>query len=416
MTPHVSPRFSLTNQIMIGVILGGLTGWLIHQYGISPEQKTMLAGYITIISDVFLRLIKMIIGPLVLATLITGIAQKSDGSDIGTLFWRTIVWFVLAGLVSLLLGMVMVDLLQPGVGVALPPAAAETGAVNTSTFTLRGFIAHIFPTSIAQALAQNEVLQIVVFSLFAGVTLKAMDDRARPVLDVLDVVGEMMLRITSAIMRVAPYAVFAAIASVVAVQGLEVIATFARLVVGFYAALAILWALLFAVGVAFLGLPDLRRLAKEVREAFLITFATASSEASYPKFLSALERFGVRPRVASFMLPLGYAFNLDGSMMYCAFASLFIAQAYGIDLSLSQQIAMLLMLMVTSKGIAGVPRASLVIVAATLPAFNIPAEGLLVVLAVDHFLDMGRSATNIIGNAVAIAALDRWDTRRTASL
>ncbi|MFZ4381796.1 MAG: dicarboxylate/amino acid:cation symporter, partial [Sandarakinorhabdus sp.] len=307
-------------------------------------------------------------------------------------------------------GILMVNLLAPGVGVglALPATDAVSGVANKA-FDLKEFIGHIFPKSIIEAMATNEVLQIVVFSLFAGVALIQMGPRAEPINKGLDAIMHMMLVITGYVMKLAPFAVFAAIASSIAVEGLGIIITFGKFVGGFYLGLAVLWAFLLGAGAVVLGAGEVKRLIPAIREPFLITFATASSEAAYPKLLDALERYGVPTRIASFVLPLGYSFNLDGSMMYCAFASIFIAQAYGIDLSLGQELAMLGLLMITSKGIAGVPRASLVVIAATLPYFNIPEAGLLLILAVDHFLDMGRSATNVIGNAVATAVIAKWD-------
>ena len=258
-------------------------------------------------------------------------------------------------------------------------------------------------------MATNEVLQIVVFSLFAGIGLIAIGDAGKPITRGLDALMQLMLTVTGYVMKVAPFAVFAAVAASIAVEGLGILIVFGKFIGGFYLALALLWAVLLGAGAAVIGVPQIGRLVRDIREPFLITFATASSEAAYPKMLEALERFGVPNRIASFVLPLGYSFNLDGSMMYCAFASIFIAQAYGIDLTLAQEIFMLGLLMITSKGIAGVPRASLVVIAATLPYFNIPEAGLLLILAVDHFLDMGRSATNVIGNAVATAVIAKWD-------
>jgi Na+/H+-dicarboxylate symporter len=300
-------------------------------------------------------------------------------------------------------------------GLALPAANADTG-VAAKAFDFIDSLKHIFPKSIFEAMATNEVLQIVVFSLFAGVALIQMGPRAEPINKGLDAIMHMMLVITGYVMKLAPFAVFAAIASSIAVEGLGIIITFGKFVGGFYLGLAVLWAFLLGAGAVVLGAGEVKRLIPAIREPFLITFATASSEAAYPKLLDALERYGVPTRIASFVLPLGYSFNLDGSMMYCAFASIFIAQAYGIDLSLGQELAMLGLLMITSKGIAGVPRASLVVIAATLPYFNIPEAGLLLILAVDHFLDMGRSATNVIGNAVATAVIARFcQSMRNAS-
>ena len=405
----MKPTNSLTRWILIGLVAGLGVGWAINA-SVSAEQAKEIAGYLSIITDVFLRLIKMIIAPLVLATLTVGIAHMGSGGAVGRTFVRTLAWFIAASVFSLGLGILMVNLLAPGVGVGLPlPAIDAASGVANKAFNLKEFIGHIFPKSIIEAMATNEVLQIVIFSLFAGVALIQMGERAEPINKGLDAIMHMMLVITGYVMKVAPLAVFAAIASSIAVEGLGILVTFGKFVGGFYLALAVLWAFLLGAGAFVLGFGEVKRLIPTIREPFLITFATASSEAAYPKLLDALERFGVPSRIASFVLPLGYSFNLDGSMMYCAFASIFIAQAYGIDLSLGQEIAMLGLLMITSKGIAGVPRASLVVIAATLPYFNIPEAGLLLILAVDHFLDMGRSATNVIGNAVATAVIAKWD-------
>ena len=401
----------LTRYILIALVLGLVAGYLINRFAGSPEAAKDIAGYLSIITDVFLRLIKMIIAPLVLSTLVVGIAHMGSGGAVGRTFIRTMAWFITASVVSLSLGIFMVNLLQPGVGVdlALPAADAASG-LATKEFDLKEFISHIVPKSIIEAMATNEILQIVVFSLFAGVALINIGEAGAPITRGLEALMHMMLKVTGYVMNVAPFAVFAAVASAIAVEGLGILLVFGRFIGSFYLALALLWVVLLSAGAFVIGPSNIRRLIVDIREPFLITFATASSEAAYPKLLESLEKFGVPNRIASFVLPLGYSFNLDGSMMYCAFASIFIAQAYGIDLTLMQQIAMLGLLMITSKGIAGVPRASLVVVAATLPYFGIPEAGLLLILAVDHFLDMGRSATNVIGNAVATAVIAKWDT------
>ena len=408
---------SLTRNILIALVTGIVSGWLINRFAGSPAAAKEIANYLSIITEVFLRLIKMIIAPLVLSTLTLGVAHMGAGGAIGRTFTRTMAWFITASVVSLALGILMVNLLQPGVGVGLPlPDANAVSGVSAKAFDLKAFISHIVPKSIFEAMATNEVLQIVVFSLFAGVGLIAIGEQGKPIIRGLDALMHLMLRITGYVMQVAPFAVFAAVASSIAVEGLSIIIVFGRFIGGFYLALAVLWLVLLGAGSVVIGFGNVRRLIGEIREPFLITFATASSEASYPKLLESLERFGIPNRIASFVLPLGYSFNLDGSMMYCAFASIFIAQAYGIDLSLAQQFAMLGLLMITSKGIAGVPRASLVVIAATLPYFNIPEAGLVLVLAVDHFLDMGRSATNVIGNAVATAVVAKWDADDPATV
>ena len=400
----------LTIWILIALAVGLIVGWGIN-VGASKDQATEIAKYLSIVTDLFLRLIKMIIAPLVLSTLIMGIAHMGDTSAIGRLFTRTIGWFIAASVASLSLGLLMVNLLQPGVGLELvvPDTGEAAAAVAKTNFDLKTFVTHLVPKSLFEAMANNEVLQIVVFSMFAGLGLLAIGDAGRPLTRGLEALALLMLKITGYVMLFAPFAVFAAVAGAIATQGLGIVITFGKFMGGFYLSLFLLWLLLLGAGVAMLGTARIGSLVRHIREPFLLAFATASSEAAYPKMLDSLERFGIPPRIASFVLPLGYSFNLDGSMMYCSFATIFIAQAYGIDLSLGQEITMLLVLMVTSKGIAAVPRASLVVVAATLAMFNIPEAGLLLILAVDHFLDMGRSATNVIGNAVATAVVAKWE-------
>jgi Na+/H+-dicarboxylate symporter len=404
----------LTYYILIGLVLGIGTGLAIHlslNDG-SPEAAERLkaiAKWFSYGSTMFLRLIKMIIAPLVFATLVQGIAQMGDTAALGRVGGRAVAWFLAATLVSLGLGLVLVNLMQPGVGLnlELPPATAASG-VETAAFSFEKFLTHIVPTSMIDAMATNEILQIVVFSIFVGVAITAVGETARPLVRAVDGLVAVMLKITDYVMRVAPIAVFCAVAATLTERGPGVIGQLAWFMGSFYIALAVLWAVLLGVGFLFLG-ARITELVRHVREPMLVAFSTASSEAAYPRMLEALDRFGVPPRIASFVLPLGYSFNLDGSMMYMTFASLFIAQAYGIDLPLGTQIAMLLFLMISSKGIAAVPRASLVVIAATLPLFKIPEGGLLLILAIDHFLDMGRTATNVIGNAVASAVVAKWE-------
>ena len=404
----------LTYYILAGLVLGIFTGWAINA-GVSDgtaaadEKLATIAGYFSIVTTLFLRLIKMIIAPLVFSTLVVGVAHMGDTAALGRVGAKAIGWFICASLVSLTLGLILVNLLQPGVGLdfPIPPADAASG-VESTAFNLRDFIAHLVPQSMIDAMANNEILQIVVFSLFVGVAITAVGEKAKPLVRATEALVAVMLQITNYVMRVAPLAVFAAVTASVAERGPSILGTFGVFIGSFYLGLIILWALL--IGVCFLIIGSRTRLlVRYIREPILLAFSTASSEAAYPRTLEALDRFGVPPRIASFVLPLGYSFNLDGSMMYMTFATIFIAQAYGIDLTLGQEITMLLVLMITSKGIAGVPRASLVLIAATLSLFNIPEAGLLLVLAVDHFLDMGRSATNVVGNAVASAVVARWE-------
>lgn len=394
--------------IVAAMVLGILVGWIINQTA-SPAQAEAWAGNFSIITDLFLRLIKMIIAPLVFSTLVAGIAHMEDASAIGRVGVKTMGWFISASIVSLLIGLVMVHLLQPGAGLALtPPPVDAASGVDVGKFTLKEFVTHLVPSSIIDSMARNEILQIVVFSVFVGTAVAAIDDRAPAVLALVEQVAAIMLKVTGYVMRTAPLAIFAALAATIATQGVSVIVTYAKFVGGFYLSLGILWSLLIAVCVLIVGRRALV-LMGAIRQPALLAYSTASSEAAYPRTLEELQRWGVSRRVASFVLPLGYSFNLDGSMMYCTFATLFIAQIYGVEMSIAQQVTMLLLLMVTSKGMAGVPRASLVVIAATLQYFDLPEAGLLVILAVDHLLDMGRSATNVVGNSVAAAVVAKWE-------
>ncbi|MEO6432796.1 MAG: dicarboxylate/amino acid:cation symporter [Sphingomicrobium sp.] len=404
----------LTRYILIALVLGVIAGWAINSAidngtPAATEQLAAIAGYLSIVTTLFLRLIKMIIAPLVFATLVAGIAHMGDVAALGRVGVRSVAWFIMASLFSLTLGLILVNLFQPGVGLnlPLPPTTAASG-VETAAFNLKDFVTHVVPSSVIDAMAKNEILQIVVFSIFFGVAVTAVGEPARPIVKAVDALVKIVLQITDYVMRFAPFAVFTAVAGSIAEQGPEILLTFGKFVGSFYLGLLILWAALIAIAFVIVG-PRTRHLVRYIRDPIVLAFSTASSEAAFPRTLEALERFGVPPKIASFVLPLGYSFNLDGSMMYMTFATIFIAQAYGIDLSLGQEVTMLLVLMVTSKGVAGVPRASLVVIAATLSMFKIPEAGLLLILAVDHFLDMGRSATNVVGNAVAAAVVAKWE-------
>ena len=402
----MSRRFTLL--IALGMLLGLAAGAAINALD-GAHAKGWADGF-ALVTDVFLRLIKMIIAPLVLSTLTVGVAHMGRGSAVGRIGARAIGWFLAAGVVSLVIGMVLAEALQPGAGLRIPAAAAGAAPAGVATsLSASTFLQHVVPASVVDAMAKNEILQIVVFSVFLGLAMSAVGEPARPLLLGLESLAAVMLRVTGYVMLCAPLAVFAALAGVVATQGLGVLLAYARFVGGFYLALAVLWGVLLAAGGAVVGFGRVRGLFGMIRQPALLAFSTATSEAAYPRTLEELERFGVSPRIASFVLPLGYAFNLDGSMMYCTFASLFIAQAYGVHLGWAQRGLMLLLFLVTSKGIAGVPRASLVVIAATLPYLHIPEAGLLLVFGVDHVLDMGRSATNVIGNSVAAAAVARWE-------
>jgi Na+/H+-dicarboxylate symporter len=402
-------KFKLTTWIFIAMLVGIGVGWMCHNFLPTPESAKTVAGYISLFTDVFLRLIKMIIAPLVFSTLVVGIAHMGDTTSIGRIGLKTMGWFVTASLMSLLLGLVLVNILRPGDSLNLPlPDASASTNLKTASLSLKEFVTHLVPKSVFEAMANNEILQIVVFSVFFGAAAASFGDKASVVIDWVEQVSHVMLKITGYVMALAPIAVFAAMASIVTTQGLGILWTYGKFMGEFYLGIVILWALLAVAGFLFLG-PRIARLLGLIREPILLAFSTASSEAAYPKTLEQLERFGASKKITSFVLPLGYSFNLDGSMMYCTFAVLFIAQAYSIHLDATQQITMLLILMVTSKGMAGVPRASLVVIAATLATFNIPEAGLLLIMGIDQFLDMGRSATNVVGNSIATAVVAKWE-------
>lgn len=403
----------LTSYIIGSMLLGIFVGYLVNTNAIGSFTPEDFAHYISLLTTIFLKMIKMIIAPLVFSTLVVGIAKMGDSSTVGRIGAKTFGWFILMSFCSLLIGLVMVNLLQPGVGVNLPiPAANASAGVSASSMNLVDFVSHVFPTSIIDAMAKNEILQIVVFSLFFGVSCAALGKKAEPFIEVVDMLSHVMLKFTSIIMKFAPFAVFAAVSSVIAKEGLEVVGTYAKFMISFYLAIGALWLFIIAAGFIFIG-KSVFKLVYMLKEPILLAFSTASSEAAYPKTLEQLERFGCKNKIASFVLPIGYSFNLDGSMMYSTFAVMFIAQVYGIELSIQHQLTMLLILMVTSKGMAGIPRASIVVIAATLAHFNIPEAGILLILGVDHFLDMARSATNVVGNAVATAVVSKWEGELT---
>jgi Na+/H+-dicarboxylate symporter len=402
-------KLNLTTWIFLSMLAGIAVGWLDHELLPTPESAKTVAGYISLFTDIFLRLIKMIIAPLVFSTLVVGVAHMGDTSAIGRIGLKTMGWFITASLCSLVLGMILVNLLEPGASLNLPlPDVNASSTLKTSSMSLKEFVTHLVPRSAFEAMANNEILQIVVFSLFFGIAAASFGEKAKIMISWIEELSHIMLKVTVYVMALAPVAVFAAMASIVTTQGLGILWTYGKFMGQFYLGIFILWGLLALAGFMFLG-PRIGRLISLIREPILLAFSTASSEAAYPKTLEQLERFGASKKITSFVLPLGYSFNLDGSMMYCTFATLFIAQAYKIPLDLGQQITMLLILMVTSKGMAGVPRASLVIIAATLAQFNIPEAGLLLIMGIDQFLDMGRSATNVVGNSIATAVVAKWE-------
>jgi Na+/H+-dicarboxylate symporter len=387
----------LTIWILIAMVLGIAVGYAMH-HGMELKARKDVAENLKLLTDIFLRLVKMIIAPLVFSTLVVGIAKLGDLKTVGRVGGRALLWFMSASLVSLLLGMLLVNVLKPGVGLQLEASGDVADVIGkTQSFTLKDFISHLFPKSIVEAMATNEVLQSI-------------GDYAKPVVKLLESVSHVILKMVGYVMNFAPLGVFGAITAVIAIHGLGVLSTYAVYIGQFYLGLLILWVIRLGVGFLFLGLR-MKELMRRIIQPVTIAFSTTSSEAVMPKLMEELERFGCKDKVVSFVLPLGYSFNLDGSMMYMTFASLFIAQVYDVPLAhdLPMQLTMLLTLMLTSKGIAGVPRASLVVVAATLGMFGVPIEGIALILPIDHFCDMGRSATNVVGNAIATSVVSKWE-------
>ncbi|MBL7876358.1 MAG: dicarboxylate/amino acid:cation symporter [Cyclobacteriaceae bacterium] len=363
----------------------------------------------SLMADIFLRLIKMIVAPLVFTTLVVGVAKLGDIGAVGRIGGKTLLWFLAASFTSLLLGMILVNIFKPGIAMDLPlPEVSEIPGITNTGLSLKVFLYHVFPSSVVEAMAKNEILQIVVFSLFFGVATAAIGEQGKIVITFMDSCAHVILKLTGYVMNFAPLAVFGAMTAIIAQQGITILKTYSIFITEFYFGLFLLWIILALAGSAFIG-KRIFGLVKRIKEPILLAFSTSSSEAAFPKTMEELQRFGCKDKIVSFVLPLGYSFNLDGSMMYMTFASLFIAQSYAIDLPLATQLSMLLVLMLTSKGIAGVPRASLVVIAGTLATFNIPEAGLALLLGIDPLLDMGRSATNVVGNSVATAVVSKLE-------
>jgi Na+/H+-dicarboxylate symporter len=402
-------KINLTARIFIGMLLGIIVGQIYRSTHPNPADYEAFANSIQILSDIFLRLIKMIIAPLVFATLVVGVAKVGDFGSVGRIGFKTILYFQFATLLALSLGLVLVNLFEPGLIMKLPlPPASATSGIAKAAPTLRDFITHVIPKSVVEAMANNEILPIVIFSLFFGVAAASMGEKAKTVVHAFDTISHIMFKVTNYVMLFAPFGVFGAIAAVVAKQGVGIISGYVYLIACFYFGLIFFGIVILGTICFVLKIPFFKLL-NHIKEPILLAFSTASSESAFPKTVEALEKYGCSNRIISFVLPLGYSFNLDGSIMYMTFATVFIAQAYGINLSLQQEITMMLMLLVTSKGMAGIPRASLVVIAGMLSAFNIPEAGLLLLLGIDQLLDMGRSATNVVGNAVATAVVSKWE-------
>jgi Na+/H+-dicarboxylate symporter len=402
---------NLTVQILIAMVIGALLGIFIHNNYI-PEEAKSFSDKIKMLATIFIRLVQMIISPLVFTTLVVGIAKLGDLKSVGRIGGRAMAWFFSASFISLLIGMFWVNFLKPGVGLKLGEidfSSATDVTDKTQGFSFQNFVEHIIPKSIVEAMATNEILQIVIFSIFFGLAAASIGANAKPVVNALDKTSHIILKMVNYVMKFALLGVFGAIAGVFAIKDAgDLLVTYKNFFASFMVGIASLWVFLLIVGYIFLK-GRMTILLKRIVSPLVIAFGTTSSEAVFPKLTEELERFGVKDKVVSFMLPLGYSFNLDGSMMYMTFASIFIAQVYNVPLDTPTQLTMLLVLMLTSKGIAGVPRASLVVVAATCGMFDIPIEGIALILPIDHFCDMFRSATNVLGNSIATAVVGKFE-------
>ncbi len=402
-------KIKLTVQILIALILGITIGaWYRHNWP-DPQNIKPFADNMSLLSDIFLRLVKMIIAPLVFSLLLTGVAKIGDFKSVGRIGLKTIVWFTFATLVSLTIGLVIANIFEPGKHLAT--GTSVIAAIEPKAFNAKEFVSHVFPESIVDVMAHNQILPIIIFVLFFAVATAAIHEKGKIIIEFFDSVAHVMLKVTGYVMKLAPIGVFGAVTAIIASKGLSVLGGYLNIILCFFGGL-----LFFVFGFLMIVCSVLKinffRLFSHVKDAMILAFSTASSEAAMPRVIEGLERFGFSNRIVSFVLPLGYSFNLDGSIMYMTFATMTIAQASNMPISISQQITMMLILLVSSKGVAGVPRASLVVIAGMLSYFNIPQEGLALILGIDWLLDMGRSATNVMGNAVATAVVSKWEKEK----
>src|SRR5262245_6998770 len=391
---------SLTQQIFVGLLLGVAFGWFIHQY--HPDWANTVRPF----SQLFLRLIKMIIAPLLFATLVAGIAGAGHFSQVGRMGLKAIIYFEIVTTIALVIGLVAVNVTKPGVGLQLPPT--DTSGITATPQGWKDILLHLVPESVIQAMATGDVLQIVVFSIVFGIALGMIGEKGKPMLHFCEALAETMFKFTNIIMHYAPIGVGAAMAYTVGHAGIEVLENLGLLVLTLYGALIGLILGVF-LPVALIFKVPIRKFVRAVREPAIIAFSTTSSEAALPRAMEVLERLGVPRRIVSFILPLGYSFNLDGTTLYLSLAAVFVSQAAGVPLTIGQQVTMLITLMLTSKGVAGVPRASLVILAGTLASYNLPLVGITLILGVDELMDMARTMTNVVGNCLATVVVAKWE-------
>ncbi len=409
-TPRKWYSFSLTQQIMLGLVVGVLLGWWLS--GLAPEAKAGWNEWLGVGRDIFLHLIKVMIAPLIFASVVQGFAGTGDMKKVGRIGWKALLYFEIVTTFALMVGLVVVNVVQPGAGVVLAANAAQSTAGLAKPQTLGEIILHMFPVSVIDAMARNDVLQVVVFAVLFALAVIAAGDAGKPVLAFFGSLTQVMFKFAGLIMKFAPVGVGAAIAVTVGAQGIGSLKTLATLVFTLYGALLIFVVFVFGA-VIWLARVPLKPFVKAVREPFTLAFATANSEAALPKAFENMEKVGVPRGIVGFVLPAGYSFNLDGSTLHLAVASVFVAQAAesttGIHFSLQQQITMMLVLMLTSKGVAAVPRASFVVLVAALESFKLPVAGAFLILGVDALLDMARTSVNVLGNCLASVVVARWE-------
>jgi proton glutamate symport protein len=401
-------RLSLTTQILVGLVVGVILGLVLH-YGLAANATAI--AWVRVLSRVFLSLIKVIIAPLIFSTLVVGIAGAGSLKEVGRIGLKAIVYFEIVTTMALFIGLAAVNLTRPGDGVNLPPepsAEAKEIAARAAKISAQDHIVAIFPTSIIRSMAENDVLQIVVFSLLFAAAVAALGEKGKPVLQLCESISEVMFKFTNYVMHFAPWGVGAAMAVTVGKNGPEVLKNLAMLIGTLYAALAVFIVVVLGTVAAIIRLP-VRRFISLIKEPLILAFTTTSSESAFPKALENMEKLGVPKRIVSFVLPMGYSFNLDGSTLYLSLAAMFVAQASNHELGIGEQLLMLLTLMLTTKGIAAVPRASLVVLSGTLATFGLPLEGIAVILGVDELMDMARTATNVLGNCLATVVVAKWE-------
>jgi proton glutamate symport protein len=404
-------RLRLTRQILLGLVLGCLLGWWLNSL---PEAgQASWNRWLELIRDVFLHLVKLMIAPLVFGSIVQGIAGTGDMKKVGRIGAKTLLYFEVVTTAALAVGITAVNLVRPGAGVRLAGSAAALGAAaQTKPLTLVETLLHVFPTSAIDAMARNDVLQVVAFSVIFAMAVIAAGEAGKPMLAFCGSLTQVMFKFAGIVMRLAPFGVGAAIALTVGHQGLGALLGLGKLVLTLYLALAVFVVLVLGAVIRIAKVP-LRPFVRAVREPFAIAFATANSEAALPKAFDLMEHFGVPRGIVGFVLPAGYTFNLDGSTLYLAVASVFVAQAAetmtGIHFGIAQQVTMMVTLMLTSKGVAAVPRASLVVLIAALQSFGLPLEGAAMILGVDALLDMARTSVNVLGNCLASVVIARWE-------